>query len=678
MRRAAISLLLFAVMTAFGLTAAAAVRTHAIEVEDYFTQVTMSEVATSPDGRFVAFTQMTWGEPDAPRSTDLWVVESATGTPRRLTFDGVGARSLAWSCDGAFVYFLGTVKRAAEGRPPYDGSVQVWRVAPSGGEPFAVTRGTEGVDLFDLDGSTLYTVRGRTVSSGDFKALQEELDAVEYGQGTERLSELWALDLVTWRERLLLEPGRVIRELEVSPDGDRIAMVTTPEEELITHEGWSRLDVLEVASGHVESLTGPAWRAGHPSPYGWLDGLAWAPDGRALAFTLSFDGYPTEVWVAEWAAGGAALHRLDRPPGVTVVAGSLAWRPGSRTLLFRGDERARVRLWSVDEVRGQAQGPARALTPGDAVVEQFSVADTENGIAVALGTATHPGDLFEVVPGGPARRLTTLNPQVDTWKLPQIQVVRWTAPDGVEVEGVLELPPDWTPADGPLPLVVEIHGGPTAATHAAMEFWIYGRTLLPATGYALLSPNYRGSTGYGDRFMTDLVGRENDVEVADILSGVDAMVERGVADPERLGVMGWSNGGFLVNCLVTRTDRFKAASSGAGVLDQVIQWGIEDTPGHVVNFMRGLPWQVPDAYRAASPVFNLDRVKTPILIHVGGDDPRVPPAHSRALFRALRHYLEVPTQLVVYPGEGHTLTVREHRLAKMKWDLAWFGRYLAP
>ena len=200
---------------------------------------------------------------------------------------------------------------------------------------------------------------------------------------------------------------------------------------------------------------------------------------------------------------------------------------------------------------------------------------------------------------------------------------------------------------------------------------------MPARGYALLSPNYRGSTGYGDAFLEELVGRENDIEVKDIVAGVHWLVDQGYADPKKLGVTGWSNGGYLTNCLITaEPDMFAAASSGAGVLDMVIQWGTEDTPGHVINFVGGLPWQQPEAYRHASPLYALDRVKTPTIIHVGGADPRVPVAHSRALYRALKHYLHVPVQLVEYPGEPHGLTTRHNRMAKMEWDLAWFDKYL--
>ncbi len=199
---------------------------------------------------------------------------------------------------------------------------------------------------------------------------------------------------------------------------------------------------------------------------------------------------------------------------------------------------------------------------------------------------------------------------------------------------------------------------------------------MPAKGYALFSPNYRGSTGYGEQFTRELIGRENDIEVEDILKGVDALVERGIADPDRLGVMGWSNGGYLTNCLITHTDRFKAASSGAGIADMLLQWASEDTPGHVINYMQGLAWEVPDAYRKASPVFGFGRIRTPTLVHVGGADERCPPVHSRALHRALYRYLNVPVELVVYPGEGHGLTTYQNRKAKMEWDLAWFDRHL--
>jgi dipeptidyl aminopeptidase/acylaminoacyl peptidase len=249
----------------------------------------------------------------------------------------------------------------------------------------------------------------------------------------------------------------------------------------------------------------------------------------------------------------------------------------------------------------------------------------------------------------------------------------------VTVGGVLELPPDYRTGTK-LPLVVAIHGGPTTSAKADLSFDPHnGRLYFAAAGYAVLCPNYRGSTGYGDKFVTDLIGNENDVEVKDILAGIQYLVKEGIADPDKVAVMGWSNGGYLTNCLITRKDppvRFKAASSGAGIVDTVAEWGFNDEPAYPWVFKKGHPWETPEVYRKTSPTYGLGNVKTPTLIHVGGGDERCPPGHSRMLFRAIKEYQKVPCELCVYPGEPHGLTKLSNRTAKMEWDLAWFDKYV--
>ena len=645
----------------------AAERSHRIEAEDYFSIAGVTSIALSPDGATAAWAESRWDAAADGRLSELWAVDLATGATRRLTFNGMGPSGVRFSHDGRWIFFA-----AADD----DDATQIWRMPPDGGEATKLTSVADGIELWDLaadGGSVVYTVSADQ-SDDEWKDLREAYPDLEYGHGTTAYSEVQRLDMETWRTRTVFDGQRVIRSLDLSADGRTAALVTDPDNELVHHEGWSRVEVLDLATGDLAEVTKPGWRDNHPSPFGWVDDVRMAADGRALGFTISFDGYPTRVYTASIAAGDWTLTELDRPAGVSVVGGSLRWAPASRTLFFAGDSRARVRLY-----RQEPGESASVVTPGDVVIGSVAFDGDGSTIAVTAGTLDDPDDLFLVAADGALHRVTRINPQVDEWILPSIQTVRWTAPDGAEVEGILELPPGWTEADGPLPMIVEIHGGPTASTLLRMRFWIYGRTLMAAKGYALLSPNYRGSTGYGDEFMTQLVGRENDIEVSDILAGVDAMVGRGIADPDRLGVMGWSNGGFLTNALIARTDRFKAASSGAGVLDQVLQWAIEDTPGHVVNFMGGvLPWQNPEHYVKGSPLYGLGSATTPTLIHVGGDDPRVPPAHSRGLYRALRIYLGVPTELVVYPGAHHGLMTYSHRKAKMAWDLAWFEKYLGP
>ncbi|MFQ5424059.1 MAG: alpha/beta hydrolase family protein, partial [Phycisphaerae bacterium] len=510
------------------------------------------------------------------------------------------------------------------------------------------------------------------------RSLHEEYDTLEYGRGVERFGQIWRLDLQTWHRNKLIDEPRAIRDFVVAPDQQRIAMITTPTDKRITFEGWSRVDVWEADTGKIASLPDPMWRGDAPSPYGWIESPCWDHAGRKLAFRVDWDGYPSEIFVARFKHGAVVMQRLTRPDGVSLSPKHMQWRGKSDDLCFIAEQRARARVYCTANIRNGKQGPSRSLTEGDIVCEAFSFGRGGRMLAAAMSDVTHGPDVFLWTFGGdPGRneRLTLVNPQVETWKLPKIQTFAWKSADGVTVEGILELPPDYDGHER-LPLIVVIHGGPTAASLLRMRFWIYGRVCYASRGFAVLSPNYRGSTGYGDTFMTDLIGHKNDRDVADILSGVDALIEKGMADPTQMGVMGWSNGGYLTNCVITRTDRFKAASSGAGISDVAMQWSIEDTPGHVINFQQGFPWTRASEMRAASPLFAVDHVKTPTLFHVGGADARCPPAHQRAMFRAMNQYLGVPAQLVVYPGEGHGLAKYTNRKAKMEWDAAWFDRYI--
>jgi len=656
------------------------VRDHTIVAEDYFTLAFIQYCAASPDGRFVAYTDMRWEPPAEKRNTDIWVVACDSRRAQRLTFDPAGDGNAQWSPDSRWVYFSSGRKREGETRPPYDGKPQVWRVSVDGGDEFPVTRVDGGIESFELsqDGDAVYYTKSAEEQEDEWKDLKTEFAHIEYGHGTTHAAELWKLDLNTWRSEKLVAEKRYIRYFAVSPDERYVGMITDPTDALITHEGRSRVDVYDASSRKVITLPDQLWRVNAPSPYGWLGDPAWSSDSRVFAFTVMFDGYPTQLFAADFSGAEPQVWRLNRPAGIEVM-GTLHWRPGSRDLAFRAEHRARCRVYCIRDVGGGRQGADLILTPGDVAVDTFSFTGTGEKLAYGSTGPASFNDLFLISalqPDQQPAQLTDVNPQATTWELPQLSLVQWRGADGADVEGILELPPAYKPGDGPLPLVVELHGGPTASTLYSLRFWIYGRTLFAAQGYALLSPNYRGSTGYGDKFLTDLIGRENDIEVKDILAGVDALVERGLADPEKLGVMGWSNGGFLTNAVITQSPRFKAASSGAGIIDQLMQWGTEDTPGHVINFTGGFPWQQPAVYRQASPIYVLDRVRTPTIIHVGGADPRVPPAHSRTLYRGLKEYVGVPTELLVYPDEEHSLSTYQNRLAKMKWDLAWFDKYL--
>ena len=670
--------LILLVMTSFA--TAAPVRDHVIVPEDYLDIASITSLAVSPDGRQAVWTESRWGRGSEGRYQDLWRLDRRESPPavQRLTFDGFGAGGPVWSEDGAWIYFRGRQEREGAEKPPYDGSRQVWRIRPDGSELMPVTRAEDGAGNFCLapDGTAVYYTVTEEQRDEPWQELKEEHGHLEYGHGVVDRQSVHLLDLASWRSREVLPAERVIHAMALSPDGARLAMVTTEDEELIFKEGWSRVDVLDIATGEVSHPTADGWRTDHPSPYGWLEQLAWSGDSEALAFSISYDGHPSRIYVAEGGPEAWSLQQIARPHPVE-LAGDLQWQGKGRTLTYLGEAEGRVRVLAVSKVEGDSHGDTRELTPGDLVVEQAAFTPDGKTLLAAFGTTERLADIYQVHKGR-YDALTDLNPQVHTWQLPRIEHITWTGGDGDPVSGILELPHDYDREnDDPLPLILEIHGGPTASTQYRLRLWIYGRAVMPANGYALLSANYHGSTGYGDEFMEKLIGRENDIDVTDLLTGVEHLVTEGIADPDHVGVMGWSNGGYLTNCVITAAPAmFQAASSGAGVLDQVIQWGTEDTPGHVINYMEGLPWEVPDHYRAASPLYHLDQVTTPTLIHVGGNDPRVPPAHSRALYRALHHYLDVPCELIVYPGEPHGLTTAENRMAKIHWDLAWFEKYL--
>lgn len=655
-------------------------RTHDITIDDYFTQAFILDHKISPSGEFVAYVEARWRESTNDRKTDLWIVGTRSREARRLTFDRANDRSPRWSADSKHIYFLGNRKASSDKSPPYDGKTQVWRIPVSGGIPQPVTRLKSGVGMFEVsaDGRSLYYLTERESTTDDWKDLRSTFKEIEYGHGVVKVSVLWRLDLQTWRTEKLIDEARVIGEFAVSPDGQRVAMITTSDGSVLTSEGHSRVDVYDVGTEEITIVPDGPFRSEAPSPYGWLGHLAWAGDGKKLSFNVIFDAYPSEVVVAEFTAPAWQSYLIPRPQSVSLhgYGSPLAWRGAKSELCFLGDDKGRVRLYCAKGVAKGRVPEFEVVTPGDVVVSSFSFdsAGRLGGAVVSSPSCTR--DVHLLAEGEGLQRLTSVNAHMETWRLPQISTVTWKACDGASVEGILELPPDY-PKNGPrLPLEVVIHGGPTTSSHLHLQYWTYGRTLLAAKGYAVLCPNYRGSTGYGDRFLTDLIGRTNDIDVADILAGVDSLIERGIADPQRLAVMGWSNGGYLTNCIISRTNRFKAAISGAGIVDTVMQFGSNDEPAYMLAFHQGYPWAKPEIYHRTSSTYQLDKIRTPTLIHVGANDVRCPPSQSRMLYRSLRHYVDVPTELLIYPDDGHTLSSYQNRLAKMKWDISWLDRHL--
>jgi dipeptidyl aminopeptidase/acylaminoacyl peptidase len=659
----------------------AAERIHAISIDDYFSLATVSELAVSPDGQQIAYCERRWGKANEERQTSIWLVSTGRDPrPRRLCFDGTDVGSLRWSGDGTRLYCLAGRTRAGEKEPPWDGTTQVWQVGLQGGALTAVTSvagGVEGLAVAAREDLLFYALKKSAADEDDFTMLRTRFDRPQYGSGKRTVSEIWRLDLRNWRAEKIIDEKRYVREFAVSADGRRLAMISAFDDSVVKSEGESRVDIWE--GGKVSTPSTSAYRAGAATPRAWLESLAWSADGQKIAFCTIFDAHPAEILIAVRTGGEWKMERMPRPGSVHVrgYGSPLKWH-ASGQLFFLAELSARTVVVPADPA--VLESLPKAPLP-DRTVYDFDIdAVGKTGVYV-IGRPDRFPEIYVSAfkPGAAFRRLTSLNPQAENWKLPLVKPIAWTGADGAPVGGILELPPDYQPGTR-LPLVVGIHGGPTMAVFSALDFDPYlGRAWLPARGYAVLCPNYRGSTGYGDKFLRDLIGNENQADVADIVTGVQQLVRDGIVDPERIGIMGWSNGGYLTNCLITKKDlpfKLRAASSGAGIVDTVMEWGINDEPAYSMAFKKGLPWETPDIYQKTSPTYGLGNIAVPTLIHVGEKDERCPPGHSRMLYRALKEYTKVPTELVIYPGEPHGLGKLESRRAKMEWELAWFEKYL--
>ncbi len=648
-------------------------RTHDITPADYYSVNLITEVALSPDGKQVAYILAKWDKKSDRRATELWMVDTdGKGKPRQLANDHANDSHPKWSADGKAVFVL--ARRGEKGKA----KVQVWKV-PLSGKPEQVTKRSGGVTGYDYApkaDTVFYTTDATATDDDDFAKLRKKYGKINYGHGKRTVSELVAVSKGGDEIRTLVADKRYIRDFAVTQDGKRIAMITAFDDSVVKSEGESRVDVWE--GGKIVTPPTDVYRAKAASPYAWLENLAWNPDGTRFAFCAIHDAYPTEVIIGERQGADWTTNRVNRAGAHFRGYGTpLRWKDATH-LAYLNDRAGQSGVYMYGT---NTPNTYRAWNGRSIFVYAFDIATSGDFIVSVEGADDH-FPVLKMTPGDARKAITLVDPNTHTanWKIPTCRHITWKSADGTSVGGPLELPSGWQPGDKPLPLVVAIHGGPTTASYNDLRFDPHnGRLYFSAAGYAVLCPNYRGSTGYGDKFLTDLIGHENDLDVKDILAGIQHLIKEGIADPERIAVMGWSNGGYLTNCLITLKDppvKIKAASSGAGIVDTVAEWGFNDEPAYPIVFKKGLPWDVPHNYQKSSPTYGLGNATTPTLIHVGGNDPRCPPGHSRMLYRALKEYRKVPTQLNEYPGQPHGLGTLSFRTAKMEWDLAWFGKYL--
>jgi dipeptidyl aminopeptidase/acylaminoacyl peptidase len=596
----------------------------------------------------------------------LWLVSARGGPARQLTFSERGESAPAWSPDSRSIAFL-SARGSGE-----DVRGQIWILPMTGGEAYQLTNSKEAITAFSWsrDGKQIAFLAADSLAKAE-DAKRRRRDDPEVFEGTMRLSHGWVVDVATHRTTEVAHGDFTVKGAPSwSPDGERLAYQASPT--TLLRETRTDAFVLTLAGKATEKISTRSDVASTP---------VWSPDGRTLAYTtLPQSHTPRPDGISDVQIGNAHLVLFDvasrttrdvYDPKADVSTGAPQWTPDGKRLLFTTGDRAFEAVYAYDVAAGSLARLANHL-----MLRGLSLAKDGQAAAFAMETPDAPaevytGDLTFVSP----HKLTSVNPQVSGFALGETEIVSWTSSDGTPVEGILIRPVGFRLGTR-YPLLVEAHGGPTGASNAGFKAnWGSPGQVWAGRGWAVLYPNPRGSTGYGEKFTRANIMDWGGGDYRDIMSGVNDIVRRGIADSTKLAFEGWSYGGYMTAWVVSQTSRFKAARMGAGLSDLQSMYGTTDIPGYLGNFFSGIPTaKTLQLYRARSAITFVDQVTTPLLILHGGSDQRVPVGQAMEYFRALKDRGKT-VQLVFYPREGHGLGEYYHQLDKMQREYDWITKY---
>ena len=649
------------------LTSVASAQSRTPTIDQLISLKRVGSPAISPDGQFVAYTVREANWDDNNYHTEIWLAEVKTGAVRQLTSHAKkSSTSPAWSPDGATLAFA----------TDRDDKRQIYLIDPRGGEARKLTAAEEGAGAFawSPDGKSIaYTSTDpKTDADKEREKSLGEFDVI--GEGY-RMSHLWIFDVASRKARRLTSGAFTIGAFDWSPDSTAIAFDhrINPAN---TSGATADISVVTVADGRIRKLVDQEGPDSNP---------VWSPDGTRIAFgslmrkPYSFLNYVIAVIPAAGGRIDPLTTAFDENPSI------VDWTRGG--LFFSASQRTWSYLFSIDP----ATKAIRKFAPYDAaqgkpseqwIGSGFSITPDGKWTAFTAADGSTLSEIY-VAPVAAAlapRKLTDMTAQVRGWANGAHEVISWKSTDGAAIEGVLHKPADFTPGRK-YPLLVVIHGGPTAVSRptAFTSTGIYPIDIWTAKGALVLEPNYRGSAGYGEAFRSLNVRNLGVGDAWDVISGVDHLIALGMADGDRVGAMGWSQGGYISAYLTTHDSaRFKAVSVGAGISNWMTYYVNTDITQFTRHYLKATPWDDPAIYAKTSPMTYIKSAKAPTLIQHGSADARVPTPNAFELYRGLQD-VGVPSKLIIYKGFegiGHGPSKPKSSRALMQHNLDWFDNYI--
>ncbi len=603
----------------------------------------------SNDGRFIAYTVSETNWEENSFETQIWMTMPATGERYQLTHAKKSSSEARWAPDSKRLAFLSD----------RDGSKQIYMISPAGGEATQLTHVDGGIQAFKWspDGHRI----AFTSSGIEPKSARDEFEIVE---GDYAMSHIFVLKVDEEKakpEALTTGTEFSVTEFQWSPDSKRIAFSATREPNLAS-AGTADVYVVRLSDKYVKKLVDTPGPDHNP---------VWSPDGGEIAYETANGldhSYLNQRIAIVHADGGQPrllgesfdedLHLTD-------------WGP--QGIYFEAAQHTASHLYRMNPISGAIE---RVSSPADLELDQVSFTqDFSRAVFVCAGPNRYGEICTSAVSPFHPQPMTSLKDQLKGFKLATREAFAWKSKDGTPIEGVLIKPSDFAPAKK-YPLLVVIHGGPTSLDRLDLTGdRNYPIEMFAAKGAVILRPNYRGSAGYGEKFRSLNVRNLGIGDAEDIISGVDALIAKGYIDRDRVGAMGWSQGGYIAAFLATYSDRFKAVSVGAGISDWMTYYVSTDNRPFTRDYLKATPWEDPEIYRKTSPITYINRARTPTLIQHGDLDKRVPIPNAYELYRGLKDR-GVPVRMIVYKGFGHVIDKPKQQRAVMEHNYEWFSQWI--